>query len=84
MPVGLTTIWVMVVGCPLALVVTKTVVKDSGTVVKVLPKGLVVVRVTGAVSESGLPDEEVAESVTPLERSETRTPELVVDGEGVG
>lgn len=71
----------MVVGCPLVLVVTNTVVKDSGTVVKVLPAELVVVKVTGAVSESGFPDEEV---VTPLERSETSTPEVVLDGEGVG
>ena len=74
----------MVVGCPLVLVVTNTVVKDSGTVVKVLPAELVVVKVTGAVSESGFPDEEVAELVTPLERSETSTPEVVLDGEGVG
>ena len=41
------TIWLMVVDCPLALVVTNTVVKESGTVVKVLPTELVVVKVTG-------------------------------------
>lgn len=42
----------MVVVCPLALVVVNTVVKDSGTVVKVLPTESVVVKVTGAVSEN--------------------------------
>lgn len=68
MPVGLMTIWLMVVGCPLALVVTITVVKDSGTVVIVLPAELVVVKVTGCVRENGLLDEEVAKPVTPLIR----------------
>ena len=43
---------------------------NSGTVVIVLPAELVVVRVTGRVRENGLPDEEVAGPVTPLERSE--------------
>ena len=64
----------MVIGSPLALVVTNTVVKKSGTVVIVLPAGLVVVNVIGAVRENGLLDEEVAEAVTPLERSVTRKP----------
>ena len=37
----------MVVGSPLDLVVMNTVVKNSGTVVNVLPARLVVVKVTG-------------------------------------
>lgn len=64
----------MVIGSPSALVVTNTVVKKSGTVVKVLPAGLVVVKVIGPVRENRLLDEEVAEAVTSLERSVTRKP----------
>src|SRR5258708_7020476 len=53
---------------------TKTVGKKSGRVVIVLPAGLGVVKVTGPGRENGLLDEEVAEAVTPLERSVIRKP----------
>lgn len=70
----MTTISLMVIDSPLALVVTNTVVKKSGTVVKVLPAGLVVVKVIGPVRENGLLDKGVAGAVTPLEGSVTRKP----------
>jgi hypothetical protein len=72
MPVGLGRTCVRVVVCPLDLVVTNTVVMDSGTVVIVLPTVLVVVKVIGAVKENWI----LVELVAPVGPLEIETPGL--------
>ena len=74
----------MVANCPFTPVVTNTVVKDSGTLVILTPKELVVVKVMGAVRENRWLEGEVAERVTLVECFETETPGPALDGEAGG